>query len=199
VVDIKPGSPKAGPLEEPVIHSKPAPDLAQVTAKLDSVATRVDAVLKDVQDGKGTLPKLLKDDDIYNDLKSASADTKRLVKNLDETTTVLRGDAQKTLKAVNESVDAIHGELDGVKTFARSGQEAVTAIKQDAEAVKALPIVQLRGRFGRATRPPGLRKGPRRLLAGVPIRAQHFRADPGGPRAPQPVRYVAVRAAPEEV
>jgi phospholipid/cholesterol/gamma-HCH transport system substrate-binding protein len=142
VVDIKPGTAKAGPLAEPVIHAQKAPDLAQVTAKLDSVATRVDAVLKDVQDGKGTLPKLLKDDDIYNDLKSASADTKRLVKNLDETTTVLRGDAQKTLKAVNESVDAIHGELDGVKTFARNGQEAVTAIKQDAEAVKALPIVR---------------------------------------------------------
>jgi outer membrane protein OmpA-like peptidoglycan-associated protein len=142
VVDIKPGTAKAGPLAEPVIQAQKAPDLAQVTAKLDSVATRVDAVLKDVQDGKGTLPKLLKDDDIYNDLKAASADTKRLVKNLDETTTVLRGDAQKTLKAVNESVDAIHGELDGVKTFARNGQEAVTAIKQDAEAVKALPIVR---------------------------------------------------------
>jgi len=142
VVDIKPGTPNAGPLEEPVIHSKPTPDLAQVTAKLDSVATRVDAVLKDVQDGKGTLPKLLKDEDIYNDLKSASADTKRLVKNLDETTTALRGDAQKTLKSVNESVDAVRGELDGMKTFVRSGQEAVTAIKQDAEAVKALPIVR---------------------------------------------------------
>ena len=46
-----------------------------------SSTTRVDAVLKDVQDGKGTLPKLLKDDDIYNDLKTASADTKKLVKN----------------------------------------------------------------------------------------------------------------------
>jgi phospholipid/cholesterol/gamma-HCH transport system substrate-binding protein len=142
VVDIKPGSAKAGPLEEPVIQSKPTPDLAQVTAKLDSVATRVDAVLKDVQDGKGTLPKLLKDDDIYNDLKATSTNAKKLVKNLDETTTALRGDAQKTLKSVNESVDAVRGELEGMKTFVRSGQEAVTAIKQDAEAVKSLPIVR---------------------------------------------------------
>ena len=142
VVDIKPGTPGAGPLEAPVIEAKPAPDLAQVTAKLDSVATRVDAVLKDVQDGKGTLPKLLKDDDIYNDLKAASADTKKLVKNLDETTTALRGDAQKTLKAVNESVESVRGEVEGMKQFVRSGQEAVTAIKQDAEAVKSLPIVR---------------------------------------------------------
>jgi phospholipid/cholesterol/gamma-HCH transport system substrate-binding protein len=142
IVDIKPGSATAGPLQEPVVHSRPAPDLAQVTVKLDSVATRVDALLKDVQDGKGTLPKLLKDDAVYNDLKTASEDTKRLVKNLDETTTVLRSDAQKALKSVNDSVDAVRGELDGVKTFARNGQEAMTAIKQDAEAVKALPIVR---------------------------------------------------------
>ena len=142
VVDIKPGTANAGPLPEPVIHAQKAPDLAQVTAKLDSVATRVDGLLKDVQDGKGTLPKLLKDDTVYNDLKDATAETKKLVKNLDETTTALRGDTQKTLKKIDESVDAVHGELDGMKTFARSGQEAVSAIKQDAEAVKALPIVR---------------------------------------------------------
>src|SRR5262249_17982604 len=132
----------AGPLSEPVIHSRPTPDLTQVAVKLDSVATRVDAVLKDVQDGRGTLPKLLKDDEIYNDLKAASADTKKLVKNLDETTTTLRGDARKTLQGVNESMEAIRGELGGLKTFVRSGEEAVTAIKQDAEAIKGMPIVR---------------------------------------------------------
>lgn len=142
VVDIKPGTSIAGPLAEPVIRAQKAPDLAQVTAKLDSVATRVDLLLRDVQDGKGTLPKLLKDDAVYNDLKEASADTKKLVKNLDETTTALRGDTQQTLKSVNEGVEAVRGELDQVKTFARTGQEAATAIKQDAEAVKALPIVR---------------------------------------------------------
>jgi phospholipid/cholesterol/gamma-HCH transport system substrate-binding protein len=142
VVDIKPGTSQAGPLAEPVIHSRPTPDLAEVTAKLSSVATRVDAVLKEIQEGDGTLPKLLKDDAVYKDLKSASADTKALVKNLDETTTALRGDAQKTLKGVDEGVEAVRLELEGMKTFVRNGQEAVTAIKQDAEAVKAMPIVR---------------------------------------------------------
>ena len=32
--------------------------------------------------------------------------------------------------------------MDGLKTFVRTGQEAVTAIKQDAEAVKSLPIIR---------------------------------------------------------
>ena len=142
VVDIKPGTSKAGPLSEPVIYAKPAPDLAEVTAKLSSVAGRVDAVLQDIQDGKGTLPKLLKDDAIYNDLKSTSTDMKKLVKNLDETTTALRGDAQTTMQNVDKSVAAVHAELDGLKGFVRSGQEAVTAIKQDAEAIKSMPIVR---------------------------------------------------------
>lgn len=142
VVDIKPGTSKSGPLAEPVIRSKPTPDLADVTAQLSSVAGRMDNVLKEVQDGNGTLPKLLKDDAIYNDLKAASTDTKKLVKNLDETTTVLRGDAQKTMKGVDASVEAVRAELEGLKTFTRNGQEAVTAIRQDAEAVKSLPIIR---------------------------------------------------------
>lgn len=142
VVDIKPGTSTAGPIGQPLVRARRGPDLAEVTAKLDSVATRVDAVLKDIQDGKGTLPKLLKDEAIYNDLKAASTDTKKLVKNLDETTTALRGDAQKTLRSVNDSVEAVHGELEGLRTFVRTGQEAVTAIKQDAEAVKSLPIIR---------------------------------------------------------
>jgi phospholipid/cholesterol/gamma-HCH transport system substrate-binding protein len=142
VVDIKPGTDKAGPLNDAVIYSKPTPDLAEVTARLSSVANRVDLVLKDIQEGNGTLPKLLKDDAIYTDLKAASAETKALVKNLDETTTALRGDTQKTLKGVNEGVEAVRGELDGLKTFVRNGQEAVTAIRQDAEAVKSMPIIR---------------------------------------------------------
>lgn len=142
VVDIKPGTPAKGPLEEPVVRAVPTPDLAAVTAKLDSVATRTDALLKDVQDGKGSLPKLLKDEAVYDDLKSTTAEAKKLVKNLDETTTALRSDAQKTLKGVDDSVASMKTEVEGMKTFVRSGQEAVTAIKQDAEAVKAMPIVR---------------------------------------------------------
>jgi len=33
-------------------------------------------------------------------------------------------------------------EVEGLKTFVRSGQEAVTAIKQDAEAIKTMPVVR---------------------------------------------------------
>ncbi|WP_020468143.1 MlaD family protein [Zavarzinella formosa] len=142
VVDIAPGKPSAGPLAEPVLTSRSTPDLAEVTTKLNSIAGRVDGLLADIDAGKGTLPKLLKDDAIYNDLKTVATDTKKLVKNLDESVTSMRTDATKTLTKIDKSVDDIHGEVDGIKTFVRSGQEAVTAIKQDAEAIKSLPIVR---------------------------------------------------------
>jgi hypothetical protein len=142
VVDIKAGTARAGPLAEDTIPMQPTPDLAEVATRLNAVAGRVDAILKEVQEGDGTLPKLLKDDAIYRDLKAASADTQKLVKNLDATTSALRTDAQKTLKGVDESVEAVREELDGLKTFVRNGQDAVTAIRQDAEAIKALPIVR---------------------------------------------------------
>ena len=142
VIAIHPGTSANGPLAEPVLHARPTADLADVTAKLSAVAGRVDAVLKEVQEGNGTLPKLLKDDAIYNDLKVASGETKTLIKNLNETVISLRSDAQKTLKGVDDSVVAVHLELEGMKDFVRTGKEAVTAIKQDAEAIKSMPLVR---------------------------------------------------------
>lgn len=142
VIDISPGHPTSGPLESNELHASTSPDLSDVTKQLATIANRVDSLLADVQSGKGTLPKLLKDETIYNDLKEVTADTKKLVKNLDQSVTAMRSDAQKTLTKVDRSVDEIHGEMDGLKTFVRQGQEAVTALKQDAEAIKAMPIVR---------------------------------------------------------
>jgi phospholipid/cholesterol/gamma-HCH transport system substrate-binding protein len=142
VVDVKPGTSGAGPLRETVVYAKPAPDLAEVTAKLNSVAGRVDSVLKEVQEGNGSLPKLLRDETVYNDLKATTADARRLARNLDETVTAMRGDAQRTLTKVDSGVDAIHGELGELRGLVRTGKDAATAIKQDAEAIKSLPIVR---------------------------------------------------------
>ncbi len=142
VVDVAPGKPAAGPLASPVLAARETPDLAEVTVKLNSIAGRVDGLLADIDQGKGTLPKLLKDDAVYNDLKAISADTRKLVKNLDESVTAMRSDAKTTMAKIDKSVDAVNGEVAGLKTFVRSGQEAVTSIKQDADAIKSMPIVR---------------------------------------------------------
>lgn len=52
--------------------------------KLDKALTNVDKVVNDVQSGKGTLGKLLKDDGMYNNLEDASLEMKQLVKDLKE-------------------------------------------------------------------------------------------------------------------
>lgn len=142
VLSIKPGTAKAGPLPEPLLHAETPPDLTEVAAKLNKVASRLDTVLKDIHEGDGTLPKLLKDDGLYRDLKDTTTETKKLVKNLDESVGVMRTDAQKTLRKVDTSLDAVQGEVAGLKDLVRTGKEAATAIKQDAEAIKSLPIVR---------------------------------------------------------
>lgn len=124
VVHLHPGTPAAGPLIVPAIEGEPAPDLTEVTAKLGKVADRVDAVLKDIQTADGTIPKLLKDDSLYNELKSAVANAGRAAKSLDATAA------------------GVQGELGSVKGMVKSTDAAVTAIRHDAEAIKSLPIIR---------------------------------------------------------
>lgn len=52
--------------------------------KLDKALTNVDKIVNDVQSGKGTLGKLLKDDGMYDNLEGASLEMKQLVKDLKE-------------------------------------------------------------------------------------------------------------------
>ena len=90
VVEIDPGTPDAAPIaENGVIASRPSAELADVMGKLDGV-------LQGVRDGKGSLGKLMQD-------------------------------------------DQLHSELVGL---AKTGRGALSAIQQDAEAVRDLPIIR---------------------------------------------------------
>jgi phospholipid/cholesterol/gamma-HCH transport system substrate-binding protein len=124
VVVLRPGKVASGSHDGSPIVAQSKPDLAAVAARLDSVATEAEGLLKDIRAGKGTIGKLLKDDELYFDLKLATTD------------------ARKLMSSVNGSVDAVQGEIKGLKDFVRNGKEAVAAIKQDADAIKSLPIVR---------------------------------------------------------
>lgn len=52
--------------------------------KLDKALTNVDKIVNDVQSGKGSLGKLLKDDGMYDNLEGASLEMKQLVQDLKE-------------------------------------------------------------------------------------------------------------------
>ncbi len=142
VLDLNPGTQQAGALGAKMIPATPQPDLAAVTQKLSNVADRADAVVKSAQEGKGTFSKLLNDDELYNDLKGLTSDSRKLVKNLDESVTQLKGDANKTLNKVDKTVEEVRGEMDGLKQMVRNGNEAATSVKQDADAIKSLPIIR---------------------------------------------------------
>lgn len=139
VIDIQPGRSQSGPLEDDTLKLNPSIELAEVTSKLNAIATRVDDLLKDVQAGQGTLPKLLKDDSVYREMKEAAEKTNKMLTNLDSAIGELRTDAKDTLKNLNQKADKAEGDL---QNFVRTGQEAVQAIRQDAEAIRSMPIVR---------------------------------------------------------
>ena len=148
-IAIQPGKPMAGPLTTRVIVAKKQADLNEITAKLSIVASRVDNVLQKIENGNGTAGKLINDDSLHADLKSIAADFKKLVKNSDESVNSLRDEAQttmynaqKALDSINITLTVIQKEMAGLKEIVRTSKEAISAIKQDAEAVKALPIIR---------------------------------------------------------
>lgn len=54
-------------------------NLAQTVRKLESTLANVDNIMNDVQSGKGTLGKMLKDEAVYNNLEGASNELKELL------------------------------------------------------------------------------------------------------------------------
>lgn len=56
-----------------------AANLAQTVRKLESTLANVDNIMNDVQAGKGTMGKLLKDESMYNNLNDASNELKELL------------------------------------------------------------------------------------------------------------------------
>ena len=57
-------------------------NLGQAVKKLENSLAKVDDIMNDVQAGKGTLGKLLKDDAMYNNLNGASQELKELLADL---------------------------------------------------------------------------------------------------------------------
>lgn len=54
-------------------------NLAQTVRKLENTLANVDNILKDVESGKGTIGKMLKDESVYNNLDDASNELKELL------------------------------------------------------------------------------------------------------------------------
>ncbi|OPY65360.1 MAG: putative phospholipid ABC transporter-binding protein MlaD [Syntrophorhabdaceae bacterium PtaU1.Bin034] len=127
--------------------------LGPMADKADATLTRINTIVEDVGEGKGTLGMLVKDDKLYNDakemvasLKSVSADIEqgkgtlgKLVK--DES---LYMEAKETMKNVNQFT----GELKDGKLVGEA-QKTMKKIQQAAEGVQEqTPIAILGTIFG---------------------------------------------------
>ncbi|VTS06398.1 MlaD family protein [Tuwongella immobilis] len=124
MIAIHPGSPEKGQLTKDHIQGELPFDLAGTTKKLASIAERADAIMGDLQQSQGTLAKLLKDDALYKQLVAVAEDSR----------TAIRG--------VTKTVDRVQSEVSGVKELVQNGQATVESLKQNADAIKAMPLVR---------------------------------------------------------
>jgi phospholipid/cholesterol/gamma-HCH transport system substrate-binding protein len=152
VVAIDPGRPATGPLADGRLKGLPptgldeavadarafAADARAVAAEVKSLAADARAtstearatsaearrLFQDVRAGDGTLGKLVKDDDLYRDLKELTAD------------------ARAAVKRVDGAVGAVQGEVSSVKGFVADGRATLQSMKQGTDAISRMPVVR---------------------------------------------------------
>lgn len=145
VIAISPGSPGKGPLasgrlrgikpvgvEEVVAEvralTSEAKDTAGEAKKLaaDARETSTEArdLIREVRTSKGTVAKLLKDDDLYRDLKEVASEAKGL------------------LKRTDKAVGVVEGEMANLKGFVTDGRETMKSVRQGTDAIARMPIIR---------------------------------------------------------
>ena len=103
VVAVNPGTPATGPLVERRLKATESPDLGASAAKFGAAADEATQLLREVRTGTGSLAKLVRDDELYQDLKGLAKDSRREVNNV----TQFVEDGRATLKSVRQGTDAI--------------------------------------------------------------------------------------------
>jgi phospholipid/cholesterol/gamma-HCH transport system substrate-binding protein len=105
-------------------------EIAAATSRLNRMLVRADETLQSVQRGEGTLGKLLKNDGLYKDL---SATLTQVNGALDD----LRS-GKGTLGQLVKNNDAYAEAMQSLQEM----RKMVVSVKQNADAIKALPVVR---------------------------------------------------------
>ena len=138
VIALNPGTPASGTLVsgrvrglKPFSMDEAVTELRDTANEVKKLATDVKAtsteargLIQDVRESDGTLAKLLKDDDLYRDLKEIAGDTKTMVKRTDK------------------AIGTVETEMAGLKGFVSDGRETLRSVKQGTDAVAKLPIIR---------------------------------------------------------
>jgi phospholipid/cholesterol/gamma-HCH transport system substrate-binding protein len=81
-------------------------------------------LIRDVREGDGTLARLVRDDDLYQDLKEIAGDAKGLVKRVDR------------------SVEVVEAEMGTLKGFVTDGRDTLRSVRQGTDAIAKMPIIR---------------------------------------------------------
>lgn len=145
VVSIRPGNPNKGALaggrvrgvkpfdvEEAVAEVRDLAEEAKGTAAevkglaKDARATVSSAkeLIDDVKKGDGTLAKLIRDDDLYEDARGTFADLRKLIARTDR------------------AVGNFEGEVTHLHGFVSDGRDTLQSVRQGSDALKRMPVVR---------------------------------------------------------
>jgi len=138
VIAVNPGTPAAGKLASGRLRGVKPFDMNDAVAELrdtaqevkrlagDVKATSAEArgLIKEVRESDGTFAKLVKDDELYRDLKDITADTRTLVKRTDK------------------AVGTVETEMANLKGFVADGRDTLRSVKQSTDAVAKMPLIR---------------------------------------------------------
>ena len=131
VIAIDPGSPERGPLTSGRLQAKETVDFTQAAAKLEAVAERIGVaadeartLVQEVRAAEGTLAKLLKDDELYRDLRG------------------LASDGRGVLARADQAIETVESEAGQIRALVEDGRDTLRSVRQGTDAVQRLPILR---------------------------------------------------------
>lgn len=124
VIAVSPGTPASGPLAGGRLKAAETQDVGAAVAKLGAAAEKIgDAaeetkqLVHDARTGNGTLGKLIRDDDLYRDVKGLATDSREFV------------------QRANGAVGKVEGQVANVEGFVKDGRDTINSTKQTVDAV----------------------------------------------------------------
>ncbi|MGL6075746.1 MAG: MlaD family protein [Fimbriiglobus sp.] len=103
IVAVNPGTPALGRWNGARLQSTPTPDFASAAAKFGDVADEAKLMLKDVRSGKGSLGKLVTDEQLYNELHGLVKDSRKELTNVQS----FVEDGRATMKSFRTATDGL--------------------------------------------------------------------------------------------
>jgi phospholipid/cholesterol/gamma-HCH transport system substrate-binding protein len=145
VISIQPGDPKTGALAggrlrgiKPFDMNEAVAEVRDLAKEAKSTAAEVKTLAKDtretvasakgfiddVKQSDGTLAKLIRDDDLYEDARGTLSDMRKLIARTDK------------------AVGAVEGEMGNLRGLVADSRDTLRSVKQGSDALGKLPVVR---------------------------------------------------------